>query len=61
MKVEPGVLTFKSLNEKISFVVSVSRGGLPAMSRLSASLVWSDVTYSVRSLIIVHNQRVRTA
>ena len=55
MKVEPGVLTFKSLNEKISFVVSVSRGGLPAMSRLSASLVWSDVTYSVRSLIIVHN------
>ncbi|XP_065617204.1 subtilisin-like protease SBT4.10 [Quercus suber] len=61
IKVEPVVLTFKSLNEKISFVVSVSGSGLPAMSRLSASLVWSDVTYSVRSPIIVHNQRLRTA
>ncbi|KAL4599151.1 hypothetical protein ACB092_11G106800, partial [Castanea dentata] len=54
IKVEPEVLTFKSLNEKKSFVVSVSGSGLPVKSRLSASLVWSDGTYSVRSPIVLH-------
>ncbi|XP_050280659.1 subtilisin-like protease SBT4.3 [Quercus robur] len=53
IKVEPEVLTFKSLNEKKSFVVSVS-GSVPVNSRLSASLVWSDGTYSVRSPIVLH-------
>ncbi|XP_075647107.1 subtilisin-like protease SBT4.6 [Castanea sativa] len=59
IKVEPEVLTFKSLNEKKSFVVSVSGSGLPVKSRLSASLVWSDGTYSVRSPIVLHTQSVR--
>ncbi|KAF3975223.1 hypothetical protein CMV_001514 [Castanea mollissima] len=59
IKVEPEVLTFKSLNEKKSFLVSVSGSGLPVKSRLSASLVWSDGTYSVRSPIVLHTQSVR--
>lgn len=59
IKVEPEVLTFKSLNEKKSFVVSVSGSALRVQSRLSASLVWSDGTYSVRSPIVLHTQSVR--
>jgi hypothetical protein len=55
IKVVPEVLSFESLNEKKSFVVSVTGRGLPAMSIESASLVWSDGTHSVRSPIIVHN------
>ena len=59
IKVEPEVLTFKSLNEKKSFVVSVSGSALRVQSRLSASLVWSDGTFSVRSPIVLHTQSVR--
>ncbi|KAL0008343.1 hypothetical protein SO802_009845 [Lithocarpus litseifolius] len=58
IKVEPEVLTFKSLNEKKSFLVSVNGSGLPVKSSLSASLVWSDGTYSVRSPIVLHTQSV---
>ena len=58
IKVEPEVLTFKAVLEKKSFVVSVS-GSVPVNSRLSASLVWSDGIYSVRSPIVLHAQSIR--
>ena len=54
IKVEPEVLTFKAVPEKKSFVISVS-GSVPVNSMLSASLVWSDGTYSVRSPIVLHS------
>ncbi|XP_042486209.1 subtilisin-like protease SBT4.4 [Macadamia integrifolia] len=54
IKVEPSVLSVKSLNEDKSFVVTVSGSKLESMSMVSASLVWSDGTHTVRSPIIVH-------
>jgi hypothetical protein len=59
-KVVPGVLSFKSLNEKKSFVLFVTGSGMLAMSRVSASLVWSDGTHSVRSPIILHNKWLKS-
>ncbi|XP_030964246.1 subtilisin-like protease SBT4.3, partial [Quercus lobata] len=58
IEVEPEVLTFKAVLEKKSFVVSVS-GSVPVNSRLSASLVWSDGSFSVRSPIVLHAQSIR--
>ncbi|KAK9998734.1 hypothetical protein SO802_018337 [Lithocarpus litseifolius] len=55
--VEPEVLFFKSLHEKKSFVVSITEGQrvLPTnFSMASSSLVWSDGSHSVRSLVIVY-------
>ncbi|XP_042487273.1 subtilisin-like protease SBT4.4 [Macadamia integrifolia] len=56
ISVEPSVLSFKSLNEDKSFVVTVSGSKLdPKTSMASASLEWSDGTHSVRSPIVVHS------
>lgn len=55
VKVEPGVLFFKSLNEKKPFTLTVSGSGLQEDAMVSASLVWSDGTHNVRSPIIVYN------
>ena len=52
IKVEPAVLSFKSLNEKKSFVITVS--GSAGKPFLSSSLVWSDGKHSVRSPIVVY-------
>ena len=60
--VEPEVLSFKSLNEKKSFVVSVTGGPsvLPTNSSMaSSSLVWSDGSHSVRSPIVLFTQKKR--
>ncbi|CAK9137089.1 unnamed protein product [Ilex paraguariensis] len=49
--VKPSIISFKSLNEKKSFVVFVN--GKVSDSLESAALVWSDGTHSVRSPIVV--------
>ncbi|CAA7045370.1 unnamed protein product [Microthlaspi erraticum] len=55
IKVEPETLSFKSLGEKKSFTVTVSGKSLAGTSGIvSASLVWSDGTHSVRSPIVVY-------
>ncbi|KAK9158933.1 hypothetical protein Scep_005507 [Stephania cephalantha] len=52
VSVEPKVLSFKSLNEKQSFIVKVSLKDPPGEVLVaSASLVWSDGIHSVRSPI----------
>ncbi|KAI3467395.1 hypothetical protein Pfo_024058 [Paulownia fortunei] len=50
--VEPGTLSFKQLNEKKSFVVTVKGDQMGSM--ISASLVWSDGIHVVRSPIVVY-------
>ncbi|KAK0600699.1 hypothetical protein LWI29_017598 [Acer saccharum] len=50
--VEPAVLSFESLNEKKSFMITVS--GSAGKPFLSSSLVWSDGKHSVRSPIVVY-------
>ncbi|KAM6597230.1 hypothetical protein CsatA_007754 [Cannabis sativa] len=55
IKVVPEILSFKSLNEEKSFSVIVEGGGLTNKSMVSASLVWSDNTHTVRSPIVLHN------
>ncbi|XP_042477650.1 subtilisin-like protease SBT4.13 [Macadamia integrifolia] len=56
ISVKPSVLSFKSLNEDKSFVVTVSGSKLnPKTSMASASLEWSDGTHTVRSPIVVHS------
>ncbi|RWR88592.1 subtilisin-like protein protease SBT4.3 isoform X2 [Cinnamomum micranthum f. kanehirae] len=52
--VNPNVISFKSLNEKQSFAVTVAGKGLPVNSVLSTSLVWSDGIHSVRSPIVMY-------
>ncbi|KAK3026634.1 hypothetical protein RJ639_040661 [Escallonia herrerae] len=52
ISVEPSILSFKSLNEKKSFIVTVSGQGFGSMA--SASLVWSDGNHSVRSPIVLY-------
>jgi hypothetical protein len=54
IKVDPQMLSFNSLYEKKSFVVSVAGADLPVKSMVSASLVWSYDSFSLRSPIIVH-------
>ncbi|XP_044483561.1 subtilisin-like protease SBT4.3 [Mangifera indica] len=51
IKVVPEVLSFKSLDEKKSFDVTVSGQGVPVNTILSASVVWSDGKHRVRSPI----------
>ncbi|XP_028792838.1 subtilisin-like protease SBT4.3 [Neltuma alba] len=53
LTVKPEVLSFKSLNEKKSFVVNVSGKELSDYEAISSSLVWSDGTHVVRSPIVV--------
>uniref|UniRef100_A0A7N0T6W4 Uncharacterized protein n=1 Tax=Kalanchoe fedtschenkoi TaxID=63787 RepID=A0A7N0T6W4_KALFE len=52
--VVPSALSFKNLNEKRSFVVSVS-GAFPSDSKmLSSLLVWGDGDHMVRSPIVIY-------
>ncbi|CAL0328104.1 unnamed protein product [Lupinus luteus] len=50
--VVPNSLSFKSLNEKKSFVVTVVGDKLPPQT-ITSSLVWSNNNYNVRSPIVV--------
>lgn len=52
--VSPSVLSFKSVNEKHSFVVTVGGEVLSNANLTSTSLVWSDGVHSVRSPIVVY-------
>ncbi|KAJ7960573.1 Subtilisin-like protease [Quillaja saponaria] len=54
IRVAPEVLSFKSLKEKQSFVVTVVGGKIKDNTVLSSSLVWSDGNHSVRSPIVVN-------
>ncbi|XXG40515.1 hypothetical protein AAC387_Pa01g1210 [Persea americana] len=54
IKVEPSVLSFKSLNQELPFVVTVSGQGLQSNTISTATLVWSDGVHKVRSPIIVY-------
>ncbi|ESQ42488.1 hypothetical protein EUTSA_v10015939mg [Eutrema salsugineum] len=54
IKVSPSVLSMKSVNEKQSFVVTVSGSDLDPKLPSSANLVWSDGTHNVRSPIVVY-------
>ncbi|KAJ6895542.1 hypothetical protein NC651_021911 [Populus alba x Populus x berolinensis] len=56
IKVVPGALSFKSLKEKKSFAVTIVGRDLTYNSTLSASLVWSDGSHSVRSPIVVYGR-----
>ncbi|XP_028793281.1 LOW QUALITY PROTEIN: subtilisin-like protease SBT4.3 [Neltuma alba] len=52
--VNPKVLSFKSLNEKRSFVVSItSKRGFKNQTACTSSLTWSDGTHKVRSPIVL--------
>ncbi|CAL5195213.1 unnamed protein product [Lathyrus oleraceus] len=51
--VAPSLLSFKSLNEKQSFVVTVVGSVGSSQTEFSSSLVWSDGTHNVKSPIIV--------
>ncbi|GAU37173.1 hypothetical protein TSUD_391620 [Trifolium subterraneum] len=53
ISVKPKVLSFKSLNEKHSFVVTVVGVVKSNQTVFSSSLVWSDGTHNVKSPIIV--------
>uniref|UniRef100_A0A803PGC1 Cucumisin n=1 Tax=Cannabis sativa TaxID=3483 RepID=A0A803PGC1_CANSA len=55
VKVVPEVLSFKSLNEEKGYDLIVNGSGLSENSMVSASLVWFDGIYSVRSPIVLHN------
>ncbi|CAL0314794.1 unnamed protein product [Lupinus luteus] len=52
--VVPEILSFKSLGEKQSFVVTVIGDKLPITTVLTSSLVWSDGTHNVRSPIVIN-------
>ena len=52
--VSPSVLSFKSVNEKHSIVVTVTGKVLFDANVISTSLVWSDGVYSVRSPIVIY-------
>ncbi|CAL5431074.1 unnamed protein product [Camellia sinensis] len=54
VSVEPRILSFNSLNEKKSFVVTISGEGLDDSKSVSASLVWSDGTHRVQSPIVIY-------
>lgn len=51
--VEPDTLSFKELNEKKTFTVTV-KGDQVRSAMISASLIWSDGIHSVRSPIVVY-------
>ncbi|CAN1846626.1 Subtilisin-like protease SBT4.4 [Linum perenne] len=55
IEVTPPILTFGSLNEKMSFSVSVSGGSVKQSGLFaSAALIWSDDTHNVRSPIVIY-------
>ncbi|KAE9622118.1 hypothetical protein Lal_00032471 [Lupinus albus] len=53
VSVVPETLSFKSLHEKHSFVVTIT-GDKPEQHVLTSSLLWSDGTHNVRSPIVVN-------
>ncbi|KAF8397395.1 hypothetical protein HHK36_016308 [Tetracentron sinense] len=53
IQVVPSVLSFKSLGQRQSFVVTVE--GSISSTIVSASLVWNDGVFQVRSPIVVHS------
>ncbi|EEF41899.1 peptidase, putative [Ricinus communis] len=55
-RAQPTVLSFKSLHEKKSFVVTVEGQGIPDSNFITSSLVWSDGIHTVQSPIIVVSQ-----
>ncbi|XP_061998211.1 subtilisin-like protease SBT4.10 [Rosa rugosa] len=55
INVDPSVLSFTSLGQKKSFVVTV-KGPIEQSSMVSASLVWDDGAFQVRSPIVVYIQ-----
>ncbi|XVF24982.1 hypothetical protein REPUB_Repub13aG0174200 [Reevesia pubescens] len=57
VKVIPEVLSFKLLQEKKTFDVTVTGEGLNSSAMVSASLVWLDGIHIVRSPIVVHTFR----
>ncbi|KAL2902554.1 Cucumisin [Bienertia sinuspersici] len=54
VEVEPSVLSFDSIGQKLSFTVKVS-GSVSMRALMSASLVWDDGHHQVRSPIVVIN------
>lgn len=50
VKVEPSVLSFKSMGQKMSFVVTVV--ATPGAGIVSSSLVWDDGVFQVRTPIV---------
>ncbi|KAF8082971.1 hypothetical protein N665_0798s0009 [Sinapis alba] len=54
IKVTPSVLSFKTVNEKQSFNVTVTGSGLSSELPSSANLIWSDGRHNVRSPIVVY-------
>ncbi|OIV98692.1 hypothetical protein TanjilG_24863 [Lupinus angustifolius] len=52
--VVPEILSFKSLHEKQSFIVTITGDKLPTTNVLTSSLVWSDGTHNVRSPIVIN-------
>ncbi|KAL1213989.1 Subtilisin-like protease SBT4.13 [Cardamine amara subsp. amara] len=54
VSVTPSVLSFKTVNEKQSFRVTVIGGNLDEQVPSSANLIWSDGTHNVRSPIVVY-------
>ena len=51
IKVNPSVLAFTSLGQKLSFALTIE--GTPNKDFVSASLVWDDGKFQVRSPIVV--------
>lgn len=54
IKVSPPVLSMKSMNEKQSFMVTVSGDSIGTKQPVTANLIWSDGTHNVRSPIVVY-------
>ncbi|KAL2902553.1 Cucumisin [Bienertia sinuspersici] len=54
VEVEPSVLSFDSIGQKLSFTIKVS-GSVSMRTLMSASLVWDDGHHQVRSPIVVIN------
>lgn len=54
VKVSPSVLSFKKVNEKHSFTVTVSGSNLNPNLPSSANLIWFDGTHNVRSPIVIY-------
>ncbi|KAK2968581.1 hypothetical protein RJ640_009409 [Escallonia rubra] len=52
ISVEPAVLAFTSLGQKLPFVLKIQ--GLIGRTRVSASMVWDDGVHTVRSPIVVY-------
>ena len=54
IKVEPQVLSFKSVNEEKTFDLTIAGSGLQA-SHMSFSLVWSDGIHNVKSPVLLQS------